>query len=155
VLHTIRDFLWIDSQLATAGQPKINHFAQLKEAGFEIVINLLPDASDAYLPEEAALVTSLGMDYHRLSVNWLDPTRENFTDFCALMDAHRERKCFVHCAANKRVSVFLYLWRTVHSGEDPQEALDDLHDVWHPDGVWAEFIALVRREHSGSVGTIL
>ena len=111
--------------------------------GFECVINLLPDESDAWFPEEPERVKTLGMEFVRIPVIWLRPTRENLDDFCAAMDARQGKKLFVHCAANMRASAFLYLWRLRH-GHNETEALDDMHDIWHPDGVWAEFIEANR-----------
>ena len=141
----IRDFLWIDDPwLATAGQPKAEQFAQIRRAGFERVVNLLPDASDAFLPEERAIVTELEMAYERIPVLWREPTAENFSDFCRILDERfgRER-LFVHCAANMRVSAFVYLWRR-RRGDDESDAAADLRDIWTPDGIWADFLAETR-----------
>jgi protein tyrosine phosphatase (PTP) superfamily phosphohydrolase (DUF442 family) len=104
-----------------------------------MVLNLLPDASDVYFPGEEALVGSLGLNYHRIPVLWTAPTRENLDEFFEVMKQNEERRLYIHCAANMRVSAFTYLWR-VKSGEDPLEALAEMHDIWVPDGVWAEFI---------------
>jgi hypothetical protein len=47
----------------------------------------------------------------------------------------------VHCAANKRVSAFVYLYRVLHEGVPEEEARKDLHAIWQPDEVWSRFIA--------------
>lgn len=140
-LSLIRDFLWIDEPwLATSGQPKPEQFLAIRDAGFSRVVSLLPDDSEAYLPEEMTIVQDLGMEYDRIPVVWRDPTRENFDAFCEILDArYQTERLFVHCAANLRVSAFTYLWR-VRSGEDESEAAADLRDIWVPDGVWAEFL---------------
>ena len=144
-LSLIRDFLWIDEPwLATSGQPKPEQFAAIRESGFERVVSLLPDESEAYLPEEEEIVLAMGMAYDRIPVAWRNPTSENFEAYCEILDArYRNERLFVHCAANLRVSAFTYLWR-VRRGEDESDAAADLRDIWVPDGVWAEFIRAIR-----------
>jgi hypothetical protein len=57
------------------------------------------------------------------------------------MRACEERRTFVHCAANKRVSAFVYLYRVLHQGVPEEQARNDMLAVWHPDEVWSRFIA--------------
>jgi protein tyrosine phosphatase (PTP) superfamily phosphohydrolase (DUF442 family) len=142
-LQKIYNVLNIREGLLTSGQPTPEQLEVVAEAGYEKVLNLLPDQSDAYLPEEEGIVRALGLDYHRIPVLWTAPTRANFDEFCAQMEASTHRRLYVHCAANMRVSAFLYLWR-LKRGEDPIEAEADLTDIWTPDGVWAEFVARNR-----------
>jgi protein tyrosine phosphatase (PTP) superfamily phosphohydrolase (DUF442 family) len=138
-LQRIYNFLSINERLATSGQPKPDQFPAIAEAGYEMVLNLLPDQSDAYFPGEEALVRSLGLSYHRISVIWTAPTPENLDEFFEILKQNQEKKLYIHCAANMRVSAFLYLWR-VKNGEDPLDAEAEMHDIWVPDGVWATFI---------------
>jgi protein tyrosine phosphatase (PTP) superfamily phosphohydrolase (DUF442 family) len=142
-LQKIYNVLEVRPGLLTSGQPTLEQLRAVAEAGYELVLNLLPNESEAYLTEEEALTRSLGLEYHRIAVVWTAPTRENFAEFCAVMDANAHRKLYVHCAANMRVSAFLYLWR-VKQGEDEGEAHADLTDIWTPDGVWAELIDSIR-----------
>lgn len=142
-LQKIYNVLPIHEKLLTSGQPTPEQLATVAEAGYEMVLNLLPNESEAYLPEEENIVRSLGLDYYRISVIWTAPTQANFDEFCTVMDTSMHKKLYVHCAANMRVSAFLYLWR-LRRNEDPIEAEADLTDIWTPDGVWAEFIAQNR-----------
>ena len=142
-LQKIYNVLPIHEKLLTSGQPTPEQLATVAEAGYERVLNLLPNESEAYLPEEENIVRSLGLDYYRISVIWTAPTQANFNEFRTVMDTNMHKKLYVHCAANMRVSAFLYLWR-LRRNEDPIEAEADLTDIWTPDGVWAEFIAQNR-----------
>ena len=144
-LSLIRDFLWIDDPwLGTSGQVKAEQFSTIAEAGFERVVNLLPDESEAYLPGEEKIVTGLGMAYERIPVLWRGPTPQNFVAFCEILDRRfGVERLYVHCAANMRVSAFVYLWR-LRRGEGETGAAGDLRDIWVPDGVWAEFIESIR-----------
>ena len=142
-LQTIRGFLPLTDRWTTSGQPKISHFHAIADANFECVINLLP-ASEV-LPGEPELVRELGMEYHAIPVIWAEPTPENFAVFVALMQDRSERKLYVHCAANARVSAFCYLYRTLYLGADEADARAEMHKIWEPFPHWAEFIETIKR----------
>ena len=56
------------------------------------------------------------------------------------MEAFDDRPVFVHCAANMRVSAFVFLYRVLNQGVGVSEAERDLHAIWQPDEVWSRFI---------------
>lgn len=142
-LQTIRGFFPISDQWATSGQPKISHFHAIANAGFECVVNLLPE--NEVLLGEPELVRELGMEYHAIPVIWTKPTPENFAAFVALMQSSSERKLYIHCAANMRVSAFTYLYCTLFLGVDEVAARTAMHQIWEPIPHWAEFIETIKR----------
>ena len=144
-LQKIRGFLPLTENWATSGQPKITHFSVIKAAGFERIVNLLPEGE--VLPGEPELVRELGMDYVSLPVIWTAPTPENFAAFVAVMQASADLKLYVHCAANMRVSAFSYLYRTLYLGMDETAARADMSEIWEPIPVWADFIASIQERH--------
>lgn len=139
-LATIRSFWPISNTLATAGQPTAEQFAAIASAGYDLMINLALPTSDHALPDEQAIVTRLGMDYVAIPVVWEEPTLADLTEFFQAMDTHAGRRIFVHCAANMRVSAFVYLYRRLRLGLDEAIALADLHALWHPTPRWQQFI---------------
>lgn len=139
-LDSIPNFLALSPTLGTAGQPTAEQFATLKEAGYAVIINLALPTSDNALPNEAELVTCLGLTHIQIPVVWESPTREDLQQFFAAMDSHRDRKVLVHCALNMRVSAFVYLYRVLREGVDPAVAQADLHRIWQPNPVWQQFI---------------
>ena len=139
-LKAIFAYLELDPQLGTAGQPTPEQFRAVRGAGYQSVINLLPPDSKHAVPNERELVEAEGLRYFHIPVVWENPTREDFEAFCEVMDAESGRKVFVHCAANKRVSAFLFLYRVLKQGLPRATATIDLHRIWHPEGVWAEFV---------------
>ena len=143
-LQKIRGFLLLTENWATSGQPKISHFTAIKDAGFELVVNLLPESET--LSGEPELVRELGMDYVSIPVIWTMPTPENFAAFVAVMQANDERKLYVHCAANMRVSAFFYLYRTLYLGMDEATARADQAKIWEPIPIWEEFIASIQQQ---------
>ena len=61
--------------------------------------------------------------------------------FCAAMEEIGKTPVMVHCAANMRVSAFVYRYRCEVLGEDPDKAIIDLHEIWEPFGVWKKFVS--------------
>ena len=139
MLNHIRNFLRIDDRLATSGMPQPDDFAALRQAGFDVVINLALPTSDNALPNEGDLVSAQGMAYVHIPVKFDAPQPADFERFTRLMDACAGQRMFVHCAANMRVSAFVFLHRLRHGGERVA-AERDLRKIWQPEGVWREFL---------------
>ncbi len=139
-LSEIRAFRAIGDRLGTGGQPTPSQFRTVRQAGFGAVINLALPTSDNALADEGSIVTSLGMSYVHIPVDFNAPAPEDFRAFCRVMEAFADRRVFVHCAANMRVSAFMYLYRVLHRGVPPSEAERDLRAIWQPDDVWSRFI---------------
>lgn len=146
-LRQIRDFEPLGENLGTAGQPAENQFASIREAGFDVVINLALPTSDNAIPNEGSIVTALGMTYVHIPVSFEAPAVADFEAFSAVMEAFRSRNIFVHCAANKRVSAFLFLHRFLRCGVEHAEAHGDMLAVWSPDEVWSRFISDQLERH--------
>lgn len=139
-LAEIYNFRALGDRLGTAGQPTESQLQAIREAGFEVVINLALPTSDNALANEGSIVTGLGMSYVHVPVNFQVPLVGDFKTFCGIMKAVEGRKVFVHCAANKRVSAFLFLYRVLQHQVSLPEAEKDLHAIWAPDEAWSEFI---------------
>src|SRR4051795_2387374 len=107
-LLEIYNFRAIAEGLGTAGQPTETQFRVVQEAGFDAVINLALPTSDNALANEGSIVTGLGLTYIHIPVNFEAPTVQDFRVFWRVMEAFARRRVFVHCAANKRVSVFVF-----------------------------------------------
>jgi protein tyrosine phosphatase (PTP) superfamily phosphohydrolase (DUF442 family) len=138
-IQNIVNFLQISDRLATAGQPTIAQYPAIATAGYRVVINLALADSPNALADEAAIAGNLDMEYIHIPVVWDNPTLTDFQTFSRAMDAHQQQKIFVHCAANKRVSVFIYLYR-LGEGIDEITALQDLVKIWTPNEIWQTFI---------------
>src|SRR4051812_128497 len=139
-LSEIYSFCAVGAKLGTAGQPTPEQLRVVREAGFEAVVNLALPTSDNALAHEGSVVTGLGMSYVHIPVDFKNPAAQDFHAFCRVMDAFEGRRVFVHCAANMRVSAFLFLHRVLHQKVPVAEAERDLHAIWQPDEVWSRFI---------------
>ena len=53
-----------------------------------------------------------------------------------------DKKIWVHCVANMRVSAFLYQYRRLIGGRAPEEAAKVILPAWKPNEVWQQFMEL-------------
>ncbi len=105
-----------------------------------MVINLaLHDEPRYSLADERATAEGLGMAYVHIPAQFSASTAGDFDAFAASMDAHRSSKVCMHCAANKRVSVFLGLSRSLRCGRPEHEAFELQRSVWQPDAAWSAY----------------
>jgi len=139
-LDEIFNYVKIDNRIGSSGQPTADQFTTIKQAGYEVVINLLPADVENALADERNVVTDLGMEYVHIPVIFKAPTDQNFDDFVAAMDDHKDRRVWVHCAANARVSVFLAKFRRDKLGMSEDLAHAPIGKVWEPFGVWKQFL---------------
>ena len=139
-ISQIKNFIEISENIGTAGQPTEAQFSAIKEAGYEVVVNLAMPTSTNAIANERQLVNSQEMIYVHIPVKWEAPTGKNLDDFFGIMKANESKKVFVHCALNMRVSAFIYLFRVIWQGVTPADAKEQLHQIWEPDGVWRDFI---------------
>jgi protein tyrosine phosphatase (PTP) superfamily phosphohydrolase (DUF442 family) len=141
-LDEIKNLRRVSTHLATSGQPSEQHFAAIAREGFEVVINLaLHDDPRYSLPDEAGTVSTLGMEYVHIPVKFDSPTRDDLLLFFESMAQHRNRKIWVHCAANMRVTAFMGLYWATQQGQSLDKAFELMHSVWRPNEVWTAFIS--------------
>jgi protein tyrosine phosphatase (PTP) superfamily phosphohydrolase (DUF442 family) len=137
----IYNFRRLSPTLTTSGQPTEDQFAQMAAAGVGTVINLALIDSPNALPVEADLLASLGVRYIHLPVDFAAPSERDFDRFAEEMDSVSDASVHVHCAANYRVSAFLYRYRRERLGWTDAQARPDVEALWQPEGVWAAFIS--------------
>ena len=148
MLEQIRNFYRISDTIATSGQPTAAEFKLIKKSGFEAVINLaLPDSPHA-IKNEASIVKKEVMEYLHIPVDFKSPKSTDLKLFFDLMEKYRDKKLFIHCALNMRVSVFIFLYKTIKQQWPVQNAIQDLQAVWTPDEIWQEFIDSSLKQHN-------
>jgi protein tyrosine phosphatase (PTP) superfamily phosphohydrolase (DUF442 family) len=139
-IDDIYNFVRLSDRIATAGQPTEIQYPAIATAGYQTVINLALKESANALANEGEIAANLGLEYLQIPVIWDAPTLENFQEFEKAMNARTDRKIFIHCAANMRVSAFMYLYRQLYNRVDEPTAKLDLLKIWEPNEVWKNFI---------------
>jgi len=137
----IYNYRRLSPTLTTSGQPDEAQFAALRDAGVKTVINLALTNSPRALPDEAATLATLGLRYLHIPVDFSAPTEADFEAFTTAMDELGDAPVHVHCAANWRVSAFLYRYRVERLGWSEEKARPDIDAIWAPDPVWQNFLA--------------
>ncbi len=134
------NFRRVSDQVSTSGVVPAPVLEALKSEGYEAVINLMPDDSQYAVPGEADIVTSQGLEYCYIPVDFTRPTVNDFTQFASALDGLGDRRVHIHCAANFRVSAF-YSRYAVRAGlwtrADAEAFVGDLwkpaeHEGWQP-----------------------
>ncbi len=138
-LKDIIAYFPVDDRLATSGQPTVAQFKDIAAAGFQTVINLGLPTSTGALSDEKATVEANGMDYVAIPVPFEAPTREHYFRFESELRPRRDRRVWVHCAMNYRVSSFLAVYRMRVLGWSRRDAFAAVVKVWEPDLVWARW----------------
>ena len=131
----------LSDTVLTSGQPTEAQFRHVRSEGITRVINLAPHGAENALPDERRTLEALGMQYTHIPVDFRRPTEADFSRFCEAMADVGDAPVLVHCAANMRVSAFMFRYRRDVLGEDPEVISSDLHAIWSPAGVWKRFIA--------------
>jgi uncharacterized protein (TIGR01244 family) len=124
----IRNFLRVDSNFCTGGQPRLEHLDQLKADGVKAIINLR-QPTEHRADEEAAKAKELGLRYFNIPVVFRDPKDEQVDEFLKLTDDPANRPAFIHCTAAVRVGAFWMIRRVVRDGWPIEKAEEEAQKI--------------------------
>ena len=127
-LPPIRNFLQVNNEFCTGGQPRIEHFAKLKADGVKAVLNLR-QPTEHRAEEEAAAVAKAGLKYFNIPVEYRAPTDAQVDEFLKITDDPANRPMFIHCTAAIRVGAFWMIRRVVRDGMSIDAALEEAKKV--------------------------
>ncbi len=144
-VETIINYYELADGFVSSGQPSPEEFAAIRDAGYQVIINLVPTDAQMALADEKEIVENLGMQHIHIPVIWDSPQVSDIEKFFAAMQANRDKKVFVHCEVNYRASSFLYLYRRKFLGVDEKQARQDLQWIWAPNPTWTKFIEDVSK----------
>jgi uncharacterized protein (TIGR01244 family) len=130
----IMNFLRINTEICTGGQPTLDQLSDLKKQGVSTIINLrTPQEYDA-APEETK-AKELGLRYFNIPVASAAPKDEQVVEFLKLTDDAKNRPAFIHCASANRVGAFWMIRRV-------------LRDNWTIDAAKAEATMIGMRSQN-------
>ncbi len=128
-LTGIPNFLKLNNQVWTGGQPTMEHLSKLKEAGVKVIINLRPHGEHNGAVE-AAKVKELGMSYFNIPVAYREPDELDADDFLKITDEQlKNGPVFIHCAAAIRVGAFWMIRRVLRDGWAFDKALEEANQI--------------------------
>jgi uncharacterized protein (TIGR01244 family) len=112
---SIRNFLRVNDQFCTGGQPRPEQLEVLTKEGVNAIINLRPPAEHRAEEEEAA-AKQFGLRYFNIPVVFSDPKPEQVDEFLRITDDAANRPAFIHCASAVRVGAFWMIRRVLRDG---------------------------------------
>ncbi len=147
-MQDINNYIKINEKISTSGQPTAKQFEKIAEEGYEIVINLAVSHSEGKIENEDDIVTSLGMNYVHIPVEFLEPTVKNLKDFIEMLSSFSNKKVWVHCIMNYRVSAFMYVYHK-YILKTPFDNINlEVFEQWSPDEKWQEIMKTKPEELS-------
>jgi protein tyrosine phosphatase (PTP) superfamily phosphohydrolase (DUF442 family) len=128
-LTGIPNFLKLNDQVWTGGQPTMEHLAKLKEGGVKVVLNLRPHSEHSGAREETK-VKELGLRYFNIPVVYREPDALDADDFLKITDEQlKNGPVFIHCAAAIRVGAFWMIRRVLRDGWEFDKALEEANKI--------------------------
>jgi len=137
----------ISKRIDTSAQPSAQQLAGLKQAGYDLVVNLAPPHTPGSIENEGSLVASSGITYINIPVDWNNPQISDFDLFSDILDNAGQRHILVHCQVNRRSSLFTFLYRVAHENADVDQAYENVTSIWSPEPHWLEFANKVIARH--------
>lgn len=139
-VETIINYYQLAEGLVSSGQPTPDEFVAIRDAGYQVLINLVPAKAQTALANEREIVEKLGMEYIHIPVIWNEPKAADVETYFDVMQKNRAIIVYTHCEVNYRASSFLYLYRRKFLGVDEKQARQDLQWIWAPNPTWTKFI---------------
>jgi protein tyrosine phosphatase (PTP) superfamily phosphohydrolase (DUF442 family) len=141
-IKSILNYIKINENISTAGQPKAEEFDLILKEGFDVVINLaLSNATNA-LDNEDKIVSTLGMTYIHIPVDFERPMVDDLKLFLTLLSSLKEKKVFLHCAKNYRASAFMYVYHKYFLKTSFEQIDLSLLEEWSPSKVWQDIMKI-------------
>jgi uncharacterized protein (TIGR01244 family) len=124
----VRNFLQVTPDFCTGGQPRMEHFAELKSKGVKAVLNLRTPGEHR-AEEEKSTVEQAGLKYFNIPVVYREPSDVQVDEFLKITDDPANRPMFIHCTAAIRVGAFWLIRRVVRDGMSWEAALEEARKV--------------------------
>jgi len=136
----IRNFLRVNDQVCTGGQPTAEHLEKLKAEGVRAILNLrrptekeTPLAGGERIPydaeAEAAEAKRLGLRYFNIPVDRENPKDEQVEEFLKIAAEPENRPLFIHCSTANRVGGFWMIRRVLVDGWTVEAAEEEARRI--------------------------
>lgn len=125
---SIKNFLRVNKEFCTGGQPSLQQLEKLKADGVKAIINLR-QPSEYAAAEEEAKAKALGLRYFNIPVSSTDPKDDQATEFLKISDDPENRPAFIHCRSAARVAAFWMIRRVLRDGWKIEDALKEADKI--------------------------
>jgi len=125
-----KNFLRINEEFCTGGQPSRQDLTKLKESGVRSILNLRrPEENPTEQEEEKKLAEELGLKYFSIPVNVADLRDEQADQFLELTKDEVNRPLYIHCFTANRAGAFWLIHRVLNDGWEFEKAEEEAHKV--------------------------
>tara|TARA_A100000164_G_C21914217_1_gene777348 strand:- start:1456 stop:1914 length:459 start_codon:yes stop_codon:yes gene_type:complete len=139
----INNYYNISNLYETSGQPNKQQLKLLVKKGYEVIINLAPHSIyEGRVLHEREILKSNKVIYIHIPVNFKKPIESDFNKFVLNIEKYKNKKMWVHCEANMRVSAFTYKYRKDILKLSKKDIINDLEAIWIPNKTWSSFLEL-------------
>ena len=140
-LKKVFNYYQVPGLFETSGQPNNKQLISIASGGYEVVINLAPNTTiEGRVINEKDILKSNNITYIHIPVDFNNPLDEDFNKFVAALEENKHKKIWVHCAANMRVSAFVFKYRRDVLGLSQKNIERDLKAIWIPNKAWSFFL---------------
>ena len=140
-LKKVFNYYQVPGLFETSGQPNNKQLISIANGGYEVVINLAPNTTiEGRVINEKDILKSNNIAYIHIPVDFNNPLDEDFNKFVAALEENKHKKIWVHCAANMRVSAFVFKYRRDVLGLSQKNIERDLKAIWIPNKAWSFFL---------------
>lgn len=140
-LKKVFNYYQVPGLFETSGQPNNKQLISIANGGYEVVINLAPNTTiEGRVINEKDILKSNNITYIHIPVDFNNPLDEDFNKFVAALEENKHKKVWVHCAANMRVSAFVFKYRRDVLGLSQKNIEQDLKAIWIPNKAWSFFL---------------
>jgi len=128
-----------EERLAAGGQPSISQLQDLKNEGFQVIVNLSPVTTPNFVGDESNVVDKLGMKYIHFPIDCSNLEPLHFAVFKGIMNGVKDKKTFVHCGGNIKSSNLLHAWQVIENGINETQSLETLYKIQSPEKKWFDY----------------
>ena len=140
-LKKVFNYYQVPGLFETSGQPNNKQLISIANGGYEVVIYLAPNTTiEGRVINEKDILKSNNITYIHIPVDFNNPLDEDFNKFVAALEENKHKKIWVHCAANMRVSAFVFKYRRDVLGLSQKNIERDLKAIWIPNKAWSFFL---------------
>ena len=125
---SIKNFLRVNKEFCTGGQPSLEHLEKLKADGVKAIVNLRQPTEYAAAEEESKAKV-LGFRYFNIPVSPTNPKDEQATEFLKITDDPENRPAFIHCRSAARVAAFWMIRRVLRDGWKIEDAVKEAEKI--------------------------
>jgi uncharacterized protein (TIGR01244 family) len=147
--YDIKNFLRLNEQICTGGQPTLEDLERMKAEGIKAIISLRRHGeSNFHAEEESARAKELGLRYFSIPVDSNAPKDEQVEEFLKIMKDPENRPVFIHCQSANRVGAFWMIRRVLVDGWKLDDAVKEAEKIGLSNSRTREFALDYIARHS-------